>query len=117
MANIKNLKTFLKEKHPGNPKLRTSLMTGYIKIKKRFLFIFGNPIIGVELINPEEVVKGEYPSLSRYVPNEILQSIPFCQMLLLAIFYFPSHRFKKDIEKFIVTEWSEEIKRMEDEKK
>jgi len=105
MANIESLKTFIKEEHPGNPKLRTSLMTGYIKIKKRFLFIFGNPIIGVELMNPEEVVKGGYPSLKRYVPNEILQAIPFCQMLLLAIFYFPSHSFEKDIENFIATEW------------
>jgi len=117
IKTIEELKIFLKEKHPDKPKVRGSFTTGGFKIKKRFLSVFGNPVIGVELWNPDEVVRGGYPSLNRYVPNEILQSIPFCQMLLLAIFYFPSHRFEKNIEKFIVTEWSKEIKRMEHEKK
>lgn len=105
MKTIEELKTFIKEKHPGKPKARTSFTTGHIKIKKRFLFIFGNPVIGVEITNPNEVAEGARPLLNRYIPNEILQSLPFSQMLLLAIFYFPSSRFKKDIEDFIVSEW------------
>ena len=75
---------------------KSQVNVSYYYGNKDILAVSKSMVIGVRIY-----LTDGHPIVERCIPAFILRILPFSEMLLLVVFYFPSDRFRMQVEKFL----------------